>query len=575
MRFIKLLVPLLVATLAPTAFVSPVAAANLFKLTVKTGDSGITDVDLVDKKGKLYPGTTLSSGVRFSIPFSKLNGASLIAYKNGQLVGPVGKKLNSKLQFRLRAKPVSVANEPLTKAQITLSPRTADEPYAPAKVKGKVFSASSAVSISSISPLGINLVVPGATAKDSLIKSAVLSGAAKDSDGDALLDLFDTDADGDGIIDIADANIDVPSSQEIDTGVALPFTTLFLSKPNTINWHINGSLNQEDIEEVIGGENQFAIAYFFNFAPDDTAGASIESGEVICPDALEYCRPVSAGVSTATYSGFSEGDPSLVGQLWSDLDFGLEEIVLGGGGGGTTWAAAIQPRVGTDKFRPGDTYRVDFRNEAGFVVARKALTLPPYFVTVPAVRAYSTISSDEGDQTLMDYTNSNSPGSNSGNPIVISNAGPYAGKLRLNIWRLQRAAVPGLESGDYIDFGHLNYGVIINNMSGEFTCGELYSDLSSTLTELPSQGNGGGYQSNTGALLWPLVDSADDYASSAATDSTTIGNNTISFTVDLEACLARNGLSSGVHTIYITAAGADTGNGSNRGVQSIHVQINP
>jgi hypothetical protein len=560
------------ATTAP--FIKPEAATNSFRITVKTGTSDATDVDLIDRTGKLYPGSVTPAGIRFKVPLTKLNGASLIAYKDGQLVGPVGKRVNNKLQFRFKAKPTSLTNTPISKVTITLATRGDADPYIPATVAAKVFAVASAVATSSITPLGINFPAPGALSANIPTKLAAVSGAAIDSDGDALLDLFDTDDDGDGIIDIADSSVDVASTQEVDTGVETPFTTLYLSMNETINWHINGALDPNDIEAVIGGENKFAIAYFFGFSPDDTVGASVESGEAICPDALEYCRPASAGASTSVYSGFSEGDPALQGQLWSALNFGLEELPVFGGGG-STWGAAIQPRVGTDKFRAGDTYRVDFKNSSGTVVIRKALTLPPYFVTVPALRAYNTTSDDAAADVLVDYSNPSGPGTSQSNPIVIPNAGLFAGKLRLNVWRLQRAAVTGLESGEYRDFGHLNYGVIINNNSGEFTCGELYSNISSTLTELPSAGQGGGYSSNTGALLWPLVDSANDYEPSSATDENTIGANTISFTVNLEACLSRNGLSAGVHALTLTAAGADTGRGANRGAQTIYFQTNP
>jgi hypothetical protein len=264
------------------------------------------------------------------------------------------------------------------------------------------------------------------------------------------------------------------------------------------------------------------------------------------------------------------------GSLWSDLtasgsSYSLENLNIGGGG--VTWAAAIEPRVGTNEFRPGDYYRVDFFNSSGEIVARRALTLPPYFVTVPALRAFNTTDNDASNDVLVDYTNTNSAGMNPGSAIAISNSGPFSGKLRMNIWRLQRLAVQPLESGDYRDFGHLNYGVIINNNSGEYSCGGLYESVSSTLTESPSQGTGGSYKSSDGALLWPLVDSADDYEPSSGSDSTTIGNNTISMTIDLTACRIRNGLPAGNHQITITAAGVDTGHGSNRAAQMLWVNI--
>ncbi len=556
------------------------AAGNAKVITVNLNDSGITDVDLVDKEGLIYPGTTTGTKIKFNVPASKLNGSSLIAFKDGQLVGAIGVVKNNKLRFRISGAPTDKNGEALDKFTVKLSPWTEGTPYGTTNIKGKIFSGKGSVATAEIRNLGINIASSSSLAALSKgkVKTSAISGAAADSDSDSLLDLYDVDKDGDGIIDIADSSIDIESigTQDVDTEVDLPFTTLYLSMPDTINWHIDGALDSSDVEAVIGGENKFSIAFYFGFATDAPGFEPISGAYAVCPNALEYCRPTSVGASTGVYSGFSEGDSSLLGQNWSSLtasgqEYSLENLPANGGG--DVWAAAIQPRVGTDKFRPGDSYRVDFLNESNEVIKRKALTLPPYFITVPALRAYNITDNDSDNDVLVDYSDSSDPGMSMGSPIVLASAGGFSGKLRVQVWRLQRAAVSGLESGDYRDFGHLNYGVLINNNSGEFTCGELYEDLSSTLTELPSQGQGGSYQSNAGALLWPLVDSADDYEPSSASDTTTIGDNTISFTVDLASCLDRNGLNPGTHQITITAAGVDTGHGNNRAAQTLYVTI--
>ncbi len=559
------------------------AAPSSKRVAVNLSGSGIDDVDLLGNDGTLYPGTTSGEKVSFTVPNNKFSGASLVAFKGGQLVGSVGVVKSGKLRFRLSGSPKNQKNQALNKLTIKLNSWSEGVPYVTTSIKGKIFAATGAATTSDIKNLGLNIGA-GQTSVGRLAQRrriSAISGAAADSDGDTMLDLYDVDADGDGIIDIADASVQASGAgiREVSTGVALPFTTLFLSMADTVNWHITGQIDAAEIDAIIGGENKFSIAFFFGFpgdGPDADLATSISGGYAVCPDELEYCRPTSVGASSGVYSGFSDGDSSLTGQLWSSLTASGHENSLeslSSGQNQATWAASIQPRVGVDKFRPGDTYRVDFVSASDEVLARKALTLPPYFVTVPALRAYNTTSSDASSDVLVDYTDTSSPGMNMGNPIVLSSVGDFAGKVRFNVWRLQRAAVSGLETGDYRDFGHLNYGVIISNNSGEFTCGGLYEGLSSSLSELPSQGTGGSFQSNAGALLWPLVDSADDYEPSAATDSTTVGNNTIAFTVDLSDCLARNSLSPGTHMVTLTAAGADTGHGSNRGAQMIYVTI--
>jgi hypothetical protein len=135
------------------------------------------------------------------------------------------------------------------------------------KSKGKIFASTGSVSLSRISNLGLNQ-----PSSQNIV--AATSGGSQDSDGDSATDVYDVDADGDGVIDIADSSLDA----DRDSGVALPFTTLFLGLNNTINWHINGSLNQSNIDAVIGGANLFSIAFFFNFptnGPNGALGSSI------------------------------------------------------------------------------------------------------------------------------------------------------------------------------------------------------------------------------------------------------------------------------------------------------------
>lgn len=549
-----------------------ITLAEVFKF--KLGDTGVR-ISAISKTGVVYPGTLQGTTEKVTIPANKLSGASFFATEDGRLLGPVLATVGDNGVMFLGKKIVNASGKKLKTLTFTLNPLVSGANYVLIKTpKGSVFNKKAKYTLSAIPTLGLN--VEGSTQAAQNLTQAQSFG---DSDGDGVINSLDVDADGDGIQNIADSNTELAASKRPQTREAealdVPFTALYLALNQSLNWHIDGALTSSAIDSVIGGENKFSIAFFFGLPSSDTSG--ISGGHVICGP-LAYCRPTEGDTTgTGIYSGFTEGNQSLAGQFWSDIqtnghEYSLESFSVGGSSD-TVYAASIQPRVGTSDFRPGDNYLVEFTNDSNAVVSRKTLTLPPYFLTTPAIRTYNTTSSDASLDTAVDYSDTSSVGMNVGNPIVLASSGDYAGKLGLSVWRLQRLAVAPDESGDYRDFGHLNYGLLINNNSGEFSCGELYSDLSSTLSELPSVGTGGSYSSSLGANLWPLVDSADDYEPSSSSDPTIVGNNTIRFTTNLTQCRVRNGLSAGVHQVNLIAAGVDTGHGSNRAGQLFFVNI--
>ena len=539
------------------------------KFSVKISLPGTSyQVNAITKAGVVYAGKRAGSKSTIKIPVNKLAGTSFYLTRSGQLVGPVLAPDGSKGRLVLVKTPKNAKGVKLTALSLTVKSPAATQNYGLLKkVTGTVFDKRYKYTLSSIRSLGLNLQSGSST-------RATIRAASSDSDGDSYVDSLDVDVDGDGITNIADASNSTSSIGTRAGGdVDIPYTSMYLSMGQTLNWHINGALSSSEIDATIGGENVFAAALFFSFGED--LRSSIAGGHVVCDSSLVYCRPTSGGTTgTAVYSGFSEGNQSLLGQLWSAIQTDGSEYALESMFGGEVYAASFQPRVGTSSFRGGDNYRVDFTNSSGTVISSKTLTLPPYFLTVPAIRSYNTTTNDSSGDILVDYSDASGPGTNNSNPIVLASGGDFAGKVRFVVSRLQRLAVQPDETGlEYRDYGHLNYGVIISNNSGEFTCGGLYEGLSSTLTEVASAGTGGSFSSQNGAILWPLVDSADDYEPSSATDSTTVGNNTITFTVDLSECLVRNSLAPGTYYVNLIAAGADTGHGSNRAGQRITVTI--
>lgn len=553
---------------------SALKAEATFKLKVKLPSSGVDMVNAISTAGRVYKGTKAGDNVTISIPAKKLAGTSLFATNAGKLIGPVYSPDGSSARLVLVKSPVDSKKKKLAKLTLTLKAPASGENFVLLKSapKGNVFDKRYKYTASSTPALGYaaggNAVTTGQPVK-------VRAAAPADSDGDGVVNPLDSDVDGDGLSNIVDSSVSLASigKRDVEQPV-IPYTTMYLPSSQMVNWHINGALDSSAIDAAIGGENIFAVALFFSLGSDESSG--VTGGNAVCDSSMAYCRPTSGGTTgTAVYSGFSEGDQTLPGQLWSAVrsnsaEYGLESFSVGGSS--PVFGASFQPRVGPSQLLPGHVYRVDFTNSSGATLLSKTMTLPPYFLTAPALRAFNVTSSDPAGDVLINYSDSSSPGSNMSSAIVLPTSGDFAGKLRVNFWRLQRLTLSG-ESGSYRDVGHLNYGMVISNNSGEYTCGGLYTDLSSSLTEASSVGAGGSFLTRDGANIWPLVDGEADFQPSNASDAETLAQNTLGFTVDLASCLDRNGTAPGTYLVTLIAAGSDTGRGANRAAHNLFVTI--
>ena len=564
------------------------AAANPASIKVSfTKVAGVDNVSALTKSGRVFAGKTKGSKITITIPSKSVANTSFFASYQGKQIGPLfavkGSKgtlvLNKSLKDPISKKALSSLNLKLKAVSSNDAYVTIKNPLA------GIFNSKYSYTPSGTKSLGLNL--PGSTS----IRAA--KQAPGDSDGDGVMDSLDVDIDGDGITNLADSDTVVSSGgrpsilagegngngggngggnndSESDTPDA-PYTSMYLSVSDTVNWHINGALSTAQIDATVGGANVFAMAFYTNLSGPDAAG--ITGGHLVCSESTEYCKP-SGG--SAVYSGFSDGDQSLPGRFWSSITtdgspYSFERMTSNGGSSDEiVLAGSLQPRVGTDRFFPGQSFRLDFTNARSAVVLSKNLTLPLYFMTTPAIKSFGTTATSSED-VAIDYSAQSLPGT-SDLPIVLATTGEFAGKLRLKAWRLQRLSVRPEETGlDYRDYGNLNYGVIITNQSGEFTCGGLYSELSSSLTEGTSTGTDGSFSPSQGAVLWPLVDGSADYEPS--NEASLESSNIIQFTVDLKSCLGRNGLSAGTHRVTLMAAGASFRNGANRAGQTFSVTI--
>lgn len=366
--------------------------------------------------------------------------------------------------------------------------------------------------------------------------------AGGDTDRDGLPNSLDADDNGNGVLDANDPT----AGNETSSGL---FTTLRTGLANSVNANAAGATRAQ-IDALVSGDGTFGLAFYVD--PAQFRGSTITSGHVEC-GALAYCG-IPDG--TAVISGMAESSADLPrGERWVTYSPdgsgypNLERIT--GWDGRTSFAMGVQPRVGTDRIRPGDLMDVVFKSSTGTI--RRPTTLAPYFVTVPAVSAWS---SGAAAGTVTYPVAPGAPGTSQGSPIVLG-----GGSLSLTFWRPQRLSVPGAETGDFRDLGHLNYGVVVATTTREYGCRGHYSDLSPSLTKRS------GDPSDPALSMFALKDAAADAPADPA--------NTLSFTVDLAGCLAANGQpSTGVTVdVQLTAAGEDRPGGNDRGTQTISVRL--
>src|SRR5207237_935105 len=96
------------------------------------------------------------------------------------------------------------------------------------------------------------------------------------------------------------------------------------------------------------------------------------------------------------------------------------------------YVASIRPRATTAEIAPGDAFDVLFTTPTE--VVRLPRSLPPYFVTSPAVITYDV---GAGPQAMSYPVASDGPGTNS-HPIVMTSE-----QIGLTLYRPQSTAIPG------------------------------------------------------------------------------------------------------------------------------------
>ena len=357
-----------------------------------------------------------------------------------------------------------------------------------------------------------------------------------DPDGDGIVNAYDADDDGDLILDNED-----PDNSADRGGV---FSTLFVTLNNSLNANV-GTVTRSAIDASV--HDNMNLIFFFD--QRELEGKTIQSADVDC-HTLSYCAP---HVGTGELTGVSESSPDLPRGPWVNYDPNgdgfpnLEPITRSDG---TFYVASIRPLATTAEIAPGDAFDVLFTTPTE--VVRLPRSLPPYFVTSPAVITYDA---GAGPQAMSYPVASDGPGTNS-HPIVMTSE-----QVGLTIYRPQRTAIAGAEPGDWTDMGHLHWGIPLNVNNHEVACAGYYSGLSSTLTAVS------GGSPDFALQLFPLQDTADDGPPD--------GSRSLSFTLDLGGCLRAAGVDPAGLTLVldVTATGESRPGGVDRTAQFLHVTM--
>jgi hypothetical protein len=523
------------------------AAPKKYKISGKITNSSSADKVLLIQKNRVKSASISSSNGKFNfnnLTLANLKKARLYFFLDGAPVGPgVFKETSTYKYLKFSGKAPSNTQN----LKVTFSPQTG---YLKAtkKVNGQWVDKSK---VANSNFTGASLGYAGASGSATqALKIAAAEDEASlvlDSDSDGVPDILDIDDDNDGIPD------------DRDEGGGGVISSLYADYSNTINAHL-GNLNSTSISALFSSSNVFALTLFMG----TTSFSGATGGHVVCDASQVICRSSADGGSSSFYTGVSESDSSITNQRWSDYNAdgsgrpNLEPIVFQGGSE-VVLVGAIQPR--SSSFRAGELITANVTNASGSILGSRVFSILPPPISSPMLYSFNTGSG----LTIVDYDDASAPGSSIGNAINLT-----GGTITMNFYPPQREAIPGVESdGEYRDIGNSKIGVLVggSGISTEFTCAGFYSGLSDGITEISQSESlpNGAFVPSSGAVLWPLVDSAPDVATSAGTLK--------SLTVDLASCISRAGVSAGTYIVTLTYAGADTQFGVTRAAQNIYMTI--
>jgi hypothetical protein len=346
-------------------------------------------------------------------------------------------------------------------------------------------------------------------------RSTGSGGAGLDTDRDGVPAAFDVDDDGDLLLDNVDtvsrstlrqtpvsppAPNPPPVGPPSPGGPGTPRATAGFTLFSNLKLDIGLSLNA-NAGAVTDAQIDAALARYATLAISVPAGDEVELDCL----GLAYCSAGGTGTTLA-------GNKPFPGDFDADGD-GFGTITRGSTGDFQLHPGATSAEIGS-----GDSFIEHVTTGGSETTA--AGTLNYVFSTTPALTTFTT---GAGSGTISYPIAPGGLGTES-NAIAVAAGSP----INLAFWRPQRRAIEGSGEGSgFVDIGHLTYSADIPNgpsapgtpgggpgLGGNCQGKYASSDADATVT---SDG---------------VLDKADDRPAAAA--------NTLSFTVDVDACLAAN-----------------------------------
>jgi hypothetical protein len=359
-----------------------------------------------------------------------------------------------------------------------------------------------------------------------------------DPDGDGVPSTFDADDNGNKTLD----GVDPVTAKTSTAGL---FSDVQVMMARSVNANADG-IGRAQVDAFV--KNNTSLNFYLD--PSYARGAVISSVDIDC-GTLAYCR---RGDGYATMGDGGNSPAGVQDQRWTSLDAnhdGFPDVPVNQNGGdrshGEIHSIEIKPNATTADLHAGDLFQLRFTTPGGVLTVPTALSL--FFVSSPALTSY-----DGGAGTVnIAYPASNSTLGSDGNPLQMT-----GDKITMTFWRPQRAGI-GSEP-DFVDMGHLRYGIPVAFDNRELGCGaSRFSGLSPTL--VPARGASDGIYNQ----LFPLQDSADDRAPDAA--------NTLKLTFDIGGCMRANGIDPSGQQIRLPIEAVDESRpgGTDRTAQTIAV----
>jgi hypothetical protein len=371
------------------------------------------------------------------------------------------------------------------------------------------------------------------------------SGPGGDSDRSGIPNAFDIASNGNGIIDaLAPAHAGLGAHLADATNPAGPggnssgpgwMSQMFLPIDQTVNADAAG-VSQAEIDSTL---QQNLNLKFLDFGSADEI-------ELDC-NGLTFCSQGGTGEASEEGLPNNQGTYPEVPFPAASLDpsTGYGELVgpnvpngfLGTLTGNGSQEFSLYPNATSAQIGSGDV--ITELSTTDGVTTTTPTTLGFVFNTVPAIASYDDGQGDSGTMTYPDTSGLGTPK----DPIKVAPGPGGDVRVTFTLYRPQRAGIPGAGEPAYMDIGNLWYSFdsVSAPAPGQTTVGQAqspecpaadYSNVSPTLTAVDGASSGDGqYGAPPGSGM--LVDSAGDQPANSG--------NTISFTVDVSACMASKG----------------------------------